>query len=114
MAMRDPTRRVARWLVALGEYCFTAVYRQDKLNVVPDALSRLPPASVTIPTVTSTGTGPINQNNFLEQDYLDAGFEFPDVTLPNGATISSIDFRHPIPSTSGPRVWMDTTLPLHQ
>ena len=30
MTMKYPTRRVARWLVILGEYCFPAVYREGK------------------------------------------------------------------------------------
>ena len=113
MVMRDPTRRVTRWLLMLGEYCFTAVYPQGKLNFVPDALSRLPSANETLPAVTFTGTGPINLNNFLGQDYQDGGFEFPTVTLPNCATISSISLTQSMPITPGPHEWAASILPLH-
>ena len=72
MAMKDPTRRVARWFVTLGEYCFTAVYKKGSLNVVPDALSRLPSVQVTPPSATNEGTGCPNLCNFPEEDYLGA------------------------------------------
>ena len=91
--MKDPTRRVARWLVTLGEYCFTAVYREGKLIVVPDALSMLPSANVKLPSVTSAGTGSLAINDFREEDYLETGFQFQVVPLPEGVTISSISDR---------------------
>eukprot|EP01041_Mallomonas_annulata_P013803 gene13803-29349_t len=32
LTMKDPTRRIARWLITLGEYPFIAVYRRGSLN----------------------------------------------------------------------------------
>eukprot|EP01034_Spumella_vulgaris_P041562 gene41562-51482_t len=32
LTMKDPTRRIARWLITLGEYPFVAVYRKGCLN----------------------------------------------------------------------------------
>eukprot|EP01036_Dinobryon_divergens_P062031 gene62031-biopygen39925 len=41
LTMKDPTRRIAGWLITLGEYPFIAVYRKGSLNGDADALSRL-------------------------------------------------------------------------
>ena len=41
MTTKDLNRRIVSWLVTLGEYCYTSVYSKRKLNLVPDALSRL-------------------------------------------------------------------------
>ena len=92
MTMKDPTRRIARWLVTLGEYSFTAIYRKGILNTVPDALSRLPSENVTCPSIVSRGDGTMVLNNFPEEDYLASGFEYPQVTLPNGVTMSTLRY----------------------
>ena len=41
LRIRNPSGRLARWLVALQEYSFTLVYRKGKLNVPADATTRL-------------------------------------------------------------------------
>ncbi|KAH0817198.1 hypothetical protein GEV33_005593 [Tenebrio molitor] len=40
--MKDPAGKLARWSVKLNQFSFELVHRKGKLNVVPDALSRLP------------------------------------------------------------------------
>ncbi|KAH0821183.1 hypothetical protein GEV33_001608 [Tenebrio molitor] len=40
--MKDPAGKLARWSVKLNQFSFDLVHRKGKLNVVPDALSRLP------------------------------------------------------------------------
>jgi hypothetical protein len=40
--MKDPGGKLARWCVKLNQFSFDLVHRKGKLNVVPDALSRLP------------------------------------------------------------------------
>ena len=113
MTMRDPTRRIARWLVTLGEYCFTAVYREGKLNVVPDALSRLPSANVSVPSVNSAGDGSLTLHNFPEVDYQDTGFEFPEVKLPDGTTICCIAYHPRIPMVKGVHTWTVASISSH-
>eukprot|EP01041_Mallomonas_annulata_P016089 gene16089-33782_t len=78
LTMKDPTRRIARWLITLGEYPFVAVYRKGSLNGDADALSRLPSELVTEPAVISS-KGTIRTVNFMEEDFLGAGFDFPVV-----------------------------------
>lgn len=41
--LKEPTGKLARWAVKLQQYSFTLVHRKGVLNVVPDALSRIPP-----------------------------------------------------------------------
>lgn len=38
--VKQPTGRIARWILRLQSYNFTLVHRKGKFNVVPDALSR--------------------------------------------------------------------------
>lgn len=40
--MKDPVGKLARWSVRLNQFSFDLVHRKGCLNVVPDALSRLP------------------------------------------------------------------------
>ena len=40
--LRNPTGRLARWIVKLNQYDFDVEYKKGKLMVVPDELSRLP------------------------------------------------------------------------
>jgi hypothetical protein len=40
--MKNPSGRIARWLMALLEYDFNLVYRKGRLNTTADCLSRLP------------------------------------------------------------------------
>jgi hypothetical protein len=40
--MKDPAGKLAQWSVKLNQFSFDLVHRKGKLNVVPDALSRLP------------------------------------------------------------------------
>ena len=84
MTMKNPMRRVALWLVILGEYWFAAVCREDKLNVVPDALLRLPSTNVI------AGTGSLVLNDFREEDYIESCFQFPVVSLLADGTISTL------------------------
>lgn len=46
--LKDPTGKLARWAVKLQQYTFDLVHRKGKLNVVPDALSRIVHPEVTI------------------------------------------------------------------
>eukprot|EP01041_Mallomonas_annulata_P004321 gene4321-8593_t len=78
LTMKDPTRRIARWLITLGEYSFVAVYRKGSLNGDADALSRLPSELVKEPAVISS-KGTIRTVNFMEDDFLGAGFDIPVV-----------------------------------
>ncbi len=41
MKWKDPPGRIARWVMTLQQYTFTAVYRAGKLNLNADAISRL-------------------------------------------------------------------------
>lgn len=45
--LKDPTGKLARWAVKLQQYSFDLVHRKGKLNVVPDALSRIVHPEVT-------------------------------------------------------------------
>lgn len=40
--LKDPTGKLARWMLKLQQYSFDLIHRKGKLNVVPDALSRIP------------------------------------------------------------------------
>lgn len=44
--LREPAGRLARWAVKLAQYSFDLVHRKGKFNVVPDALSRIPPPQI--------------------------------------------------------------------
>lgn len=39
--LKEPTGKLARWAVKLQQYSFNIIHRKGKLNVVPDALSRI-------------------------------------------------------------------------
>lgn len=41
-SLKNPSGRLARWIIRLSPYNFEIKYKKGKLNVVPDALSRLP------------------------------------------------------------------------
>lgn len=40
--LKEPTGKLARWALKLQQYSFDLYHRKGKLNVVPDALSRIP------------------------------------------------------------------------
>ena len=40
--LKEPTGKLARWAVKVQQFSFTLVHRKGSLNVVPDALSRIP------------------------------------------------------------------------
>lgn len=50
--MKEPSGKLARWAVKLQQFDFTLVHRKGKLNVVPDALSRMSQNNISEITVT--------------------------------------------------------------
>jgi hypothetical protein len=49
LSWKEPSRRIARWIMKLQEYSFTAVYRKGSSNNNADALSRLESRYVHLP-----------------------------------------------------------------
>lgn len=43
-SLKNPSKRVARWMLVLDPLDFTIVHKAGKLHAVPDALSRYPPS----------------------------------------------------------------------
>jgi hypothetical protein len=54
--MKDPSRRIARWLMLLQDYDFQVEYRPGKINLNADSLSRLPLAASLVPVDNDYGT----------------------------------------------------------
>lgn len=46
--LKEPTGKLARWAVKLQQYSFELCHRKGKLNVVPDALSRIPVEEINV------------------------------------------------------------------
>ncbi|GIX98892.1 hypothetical protein CDAR_379741 [Caerostris darwini] len=40
MKLKDPTSRIARWLLTLQQYTYTVVHKPGRLNLMADYLSR--------------------------------------------------------------------------
>lgn len=50
-SLKEPTGKLARWAVKLQQYSFELCHRKGKLNVVPDALSRIPSVNGEVNTI---------------------------------------------------------------
>lgn len=46
--LKEPTGKLARWAVKLQQYDFDIIHRKGKLNVVPDALSRIASSEISV------------------------------------------------------------------
>eukprot|EP01041_Mallomonas_annulata_P007261 gene7261-biopygen3497 len=90
--MKDPTRRIAGWLITLGEYPFIAVYRKGSLNGNADALSRLPSQLVIAEAAVVSSQGSIRTINFAEEDFLDNGSGRSRSRIPNHYPKHYLDF----------------------
>lgn len=44
--LKEPTGKLARWALKLQQYSFDLCHRKGKMNVVPDALSRIPEQAI--------------------------------------------------------------------
>lgn len=57
--LKEPTGKLARWAVKLQQFNYDLVHRKGKLNVVPDALSRMP-----LPQVSEVSVNLDNLDNY--------------------------------------------------
>lgn len=90
--LKEPTGKLARWALKLQQYSFDLVHRKGKLNVVPDALSRIPDVDVSAIEIDS---------NTDDQWYMrlrEKIIEFPE-NYPEWKVVDSRVFKH-IPSKS--------------
>lgn len=85
-SMKNPSGRLAKWSLELQQFDYEIKYNKGSLNIVPDALSRIPEVSCVQETVKCEWYDPLIKSVFDNPD------KYPDFKIDQGELFKKVKF----------------------